>query len=115
MGLGSSYVRSSTESFEHVSVYSLQFVTPGALAAEVAQVMWWMRHYGGPTPKRHYLYSNSAAVKQLDRGQLRGWKKEKTEREAQGTHRPLVDKYTDKQGKRRYKGNKTLRQSEPLA
>ena len=60
-----------------------------------------MLHYGGPTPKRHFAYSNSKCVLQLNRGRLRGWKKKK-----QGNP---VKHYTDARGKRRFVGTKFLK------
>ena len=42
--------------------------------SEVTRVSWWMAHYGGLSPKRHYAWSNSPAIKRLDKGRLQ-WKK----------------------------------------
>lgn len=68
-----------------------------------------MVHYGGPTPKKHYCYSNSPWVKRLWQGRLLGWQKvPKAEREQRRT----TDVYTDRSGKRRWEGNPRLRQSE---
>ena len=44
---------------------------------KIFRATWWMLHYGGPTPKRHYAYSNSRVVQRLSRGKLHGWKKRK--------------------------------------
>ena len=74
-----------------------------------------MLHYGGPTPKRHYAYSNTRHVAALDAGRLKGWAKRKRDREASGEHQPsLVDKYVDGNGQARWKGNKHMRGSEYL-
>ncbi|CAE7616202.1 unnamed protein product [Symbiodinium sp. CCMP2456] len=35
-----------------------------------SRVCWWMSHYGSPTPKRHYMWSNSASVGEIDKGKL---------------------------------------------
>ena len=67
------------------------------LCSEVHKASWWMLHYGGPTPKRHYAYSNSHHVGALSAGALIGWAKEKAARERQtGKKSGLVDKYVDK-------------------
>ena len=62
---------------------------------------WYMLHYGGPTPKRHFAYSNSKCVLQLNRGRLRGWKKKKDGNP--------VKHYVDRRGKRRFVGTKFLK------
>lgn len=80
---------------------------------EVFRTMWYMFHYGGPTPKRHMAFSNSPAVCQLDAGPLRGWTRHKKEQEAKGQPVPkYVQKYVDKAGRTRYKGLPALRSSE---
>lgn len=63
-----------------------------------------MQHYEGPTPKRHYAYSNSPEVMRLDQGKL----KRKT-----SSVKTAVT-YVDKEGKQRYKGTPALRKSELL-
>lgn len=69
--------------------------------------------YGGPTPKRHVAYSNSAAIAKLDLGRLQGWTKKVKALEAKGIPRvQTVIKYYDKQGRLRYKGCKALKHSE---
>ena len=73
---------------------------------------WWMRHYGAPTPKRHYLYANSNAIHRLDKGQLTGWKVIKAELKKKGLQKDLVEKYVDSKGVRRWKGSAALRSSE---
>lgn len=75
--------------------------------AQVTRVAWWMAHYMGPTPKRHFAYSNSAAVGRLDRGVLSGWKKRENKVKT-------AVAYVDKQGKKRYKGTPALRSTEML-
>lgn len=71
-----------------------------------------MLHYGGPTPKKHYALSNSPVVGRLWVDKLRNWVATKKSLEAAGKAKPLVDKYVDKSGKKRWKGNKSLRSSE---
>lgn len=71
-----------------------------------------MLHYGSPTPKKSYLFSNSRHVSQIYMGKLRGWSKKKRALKATGQSHELVTKYTDSQGKRRWKGNAQLKGSE---
>ena len=71
-----------------------------------------MLHYGGPTPKRHYAFSNCRHVANLNAGKLRGWARVKKALKQDGKLQSLVDHYVDKQGKKRWKGNKSLRASE---
>ena len=80
--------------------------------AQVHKTSWFMLHYNGPTPKRHYGFSNSRQVSQLDAGKLRGWATLKKILKDSGKTHQLVDHYVDKSGKRRWKGNANLRSSE---
>ena len=73
-----------------------------------------MLHYGGPSPKRHYMLSNSSAVGKLWRGKLKNWSETKKKLESQGRSVKYVEKYIDKAGKKRWKGTKSLRSSESL-
>lgn len=76
---------------------------------EVHKAVWYMYHFGGPTPKKHYAFANSAAIKLLWQGRLQGWaKKPKDEREKNKT----TTVYKDKSGKTRFKGNANLKRSE---
>ena len=80
---------------------------------EVSKVQWHMFHYGGATPKPHYAYGNSTSVSKLGiHGKLKGWK----EYCRQNPNRVrTAESYTDKAGKRRFKGNpKVLQASESL-
>ena len=79
---------------------------------EVHKASWYMLHYGGKTPKRHYAFSNSRHVAKLNMGKLKGWRKIRNALEASGQKVQLVDKYEDSQGKKRWKGNAQLRSSE---
>ena len=74
-----------------------------------------MGKYGGPTPKRHYAISNSAAIRTLDIGPLYFWKAAVKSMAEQG-HEPvrLAKTYFDKQGKKRYQGLPALKSSEML-
>ena len=80
--------------------------------AQVHKTSWFMLHYNGPTPKRHYGFSNSRQVSQIDAGKLRGWATLKKILKDSGKTHQLVDHYVDKSGKRRWKGNANLRASE---
>lgn len=66
-----------------------------------------MGHYKADTPKRHYAYGNSKAIKKIDKGKLAGWKP-KASKVVTAQH------YVDKSGKKRYKGTKQLRSTETL-
>ena len=68
-----------------------------------------MGHYHAPTPKRHFAYSNSPVIGNLDRGVLSGWKK----REQKKVKTAIT--YMNKQGKKCYKGTPELRSTENLA
>ena len=85
-----------------------------ATETKVHKASWYMLHYGGPSPKRHYMLSNSASVGKLWRGKLKNWKEMKKKLELQGKSVKYVRKYIDKAGKRRWKGAKSLRSSELL-
>ncbi|CAL1128905.1 unnamed protein product [Cladocopium goreaui] len=58
-------------------------------------VRWWMGHYKAPTPKRHYAYSNSPAIKRIDKGVLQGWKQK-----GKAKNKP-VEHYVDSKGRKR--------------
>ena len=76
---------------------------------EVSITKWWMKHYGAPTPKRHYMMANSPWYTKLDRGPL------KRKKDMPVLPRVVtVQKYIDSAGKRRWKGTKLLRQTESL-
>ena len=68
-----------------------------------------MGHYDAPTPKRHYGYSNSCEILKLDRGSL-----QMSRRKPKGDRIKTAVGYTDRNGKRRYKGTKHLRATENL-
>ena len=73
---------------------------------------WHMGHYGAPTPKPHYGYSNSAAISKLYAGTAAGFKRK---REEEGL--PKIETCTqciDKDGKARYKGTRQLKKTESL-
>lgn len=82
------------------------------IPTKVHKAWWYMLHYGGPTPKRHYAYSNSSHVGKLWMGRLRNWAATKDKLAKAGKAVELTEKYIDKQGKRRWKGSRSLRSSE---
>ncbi|CAK9085402.1 unnamed protein product, partial [Durusdinium trenchii] len=71
----------------------------------VTKVSWWMRHYDGPSPKRHFMYSNSPHIRRLDKGKLQGWK-------ASSSKAKNAIVYRDSQNRKRYKGTALLKSSE---
>ena len=77
---------------------------------KVTRVTWWMAHWGSPTPKRQYMYSNCAAVSTLDRGKLHltTWRK-KNKNAPQTTKR-----YKDGKGRDCWSGTDQLRKTECL-
>lgn len=81
--------------------------------SQVHKTSWYMLHYGGPTPKRHYAFANTHHIDKLNLGQLRGWIQKKEALKELGQTYDLVDKYVDASGQARWKGNKRLRSSEP--
>ena len=75
--------------------------------AQVFQQFFWMRHHGGPTPKRTMLLSSVKRIGIMDRGRL----------VQKGTHLKsnLVRKYVDGSGKSRWQGTSSLKGSQPLS
>ena len=78
--------------------------------SEVTRVSWWMAHYGGLSPKRHYAWSNSPAIKRLDKGRLQ-WKKLKA---TLPYTLKTVKKYVDSENRIKYHGTSQLRTTEWL-
>ena len=70
----------------------------------MTKVSWWMRNYGGPTAKPHYLYSNSKHVAKLQKGKL--------QRPVDPTPSNTCEHYINKNGKRCWVGTKKLKQTE---
>ena len=85
------------------------------MRTQVHKVTWYMLHYGGATPKRHYCLANSPHVAGLWVDKLRNWKQQLEKLKASGKAKSLVIKYIDKGGKKRWKGSKLLRSSESAA
>lgn len=93
-----------------VHVCFLCLIESAGLLPKVFKVSWWMAHYMSRTPKRHYAYSNSAAVGAIDKGVLQGWKKR-----SEKTKVRTAEKYVDGKGKKRWKENRNLKATERLA
>ena len=79
---------------------------------QVHKASWHMWHYGGKTPKPHYAFANSRHIARLNAGKLKGWAKHKKAMEEHGESHTLVEKYTDSEGRQRWKGTSKLRGSE---
>ena len=78
-----------------------------SLLAEVFKQSFWMKGFGAATPKRTVVWSNSTGVRFFC-----------TSRKARsfGQRGPaLADVYYDRAGKKRYKGNRLLKGSQPGA
>ena len=88
--------------FEHL--YNLPL--PGTFLAKVFRQCFWMRHHGGPTPKRTQLLSPIKQVSFMNRGKLttKGLKSKVA----------LVRKYLDGCGKTRWQGTSSLKLSQSL-
>ncbi|CAE7909693.1 unnamed protein product, partial [Symbiodinium necroappetens] len=71
---------------------------------KIWRVSWYMLHYGAPTPKRHFAYSNSPCIRRFSRGKLRGWKKKVLPGAPKSAHY-----YKDAKGKKCYVGTKFLK------
>ena len=98
------YQPSNFSSFWHSSLglssNQLKTLMKQVLTITIAQVYcskWWMAAYGGKTPKRHLMYSNSKAIGQFDLGKLCfDYKNPEYEK-----HRTTKKKVTNKNGKRK--------------
>ncbi|CAL1167367.1 unnamed protein product [Cladocopium goreaui] len=78
----------------------------------VHKTTWYMLHYGGASPKPLFGFSNSKHVGKLNQGRLQGWATKKKSLKEKGTHKDLVIKYVDSNGRKRWKGSPDLRSSE---
>ena len=70
---------------------------------EVFKVRWWMKHYSGPTAKRHIGLTNMLAAGKIDKGRLR---------RAQAKGPATCVKYLDKRGQTKYKGTRLLKSTQ---
>ena len=91
-------------------VFSQDYIiTLGVLrvVAQVFQQFFWMRHHGGPTPKRTMLLCSCKQVGIMDRGRL--------QQESHHSKSNLARKYVDGSGKTRWQGTSALKGSQPLS
>ena len=68
------------------------YPTCRAIQTQVYKVTWYMLHYGGATPKRHYCLANSPHVAGLWVDKLRNWKQLREKLQASGKAKSLVIK-----------------------
>ena len=68
---------------------------------------FWMLHFASPTPKRTSLYSNSSYVDLFDLGSI-------TREQIKACKVRSTDSYIDAKGKKRFKGNKHLKNTQYL-
>ena len=66
-----------------------------------------MRAWGAATPKRTFVLSNSRAIGALDSGRM-------TRDQLNSSVKSTI-KYQSKEGRKRFKGGKALKQTEPLS
>ena len=77
--------------------------------AEVCRVGWWMGHYNARSAKRQYAYSNSAAVRKLNKGALKATARKAIKKKVATTIRSIGPDGTE-----RYTASKHLKPSEIL-
>ena len=77
------------------------------LESQVWRQTFYMSVWGGRTPKRTTLWSNSRAIRKFSTSG-------KYRRGRSSNRLPLADKYVDRHGKTRYKGNANLKASQWL-
>ncbi|CAE7588707.1 unnamed protein product [Symbiodinium sp. CCMP2592] len=73
----------------------------------VCRVGWWMGHYNARSAKRQYAYSNSAAVRRLDKGALKATARKAIKKKVATTIRSM-----GADGTERYTASKHLKASE---
>ena len=101
-----------TNRAERCGLYSAMDGTCFTFAtSKVTRVSWWMMNYGGRTPKRHYLYSNSPHAAKLQAGKLRNYLRDGS----QSPRSQTCKHYINENGKRCWVGTSSLKQTERLA
>ena len=76
----------------------------------VGRAKWFMETLGGLSPKPHYAWSNSEAIRGLNSGPKR-----KVKSDSEGDVKiKTCEQYLNKEGKQCYKGTKHLRKTEHL-
>lgn len=73
---------------------------------KVYKQSFWMQGWGGKTPKRTTLWANSAAIRLFKTGSEHS----KTSKMMKG--KGLTDRYKDKSGRWRFKGNSRMKSSQ---
>lgn len=79
-------------------------------ALQIYMASFWMGKLGGNTPKRHKLWSNSDFISKIS--DKAGYMSKEERQQLTGAS--LVDKYLDKNGKKRMVGNKNLKNSQSV-
>ena len=88
-------------------VFSKDYLGVFRFVAQVFQQFFWMRHHGGPTPKRTMLLCSCKRVGIMDRGRL--------QEESHHSKSNLARKYLDSSGRTRWQGTSALKGSQPLS
>ena len=79
------------------------------IPAQVYRQAFWMAGWGGCTPKRTVLWSNSTGIRWFATTQKYGRMKKRMGSKKQ---KKLADVYFDSRGQKRYKGNSNLKTSQ---
>ena len=79
--------------------------------AQVARAKWFMEAYGGFSPKPHYAWANTDEICQLN---TRPRPKRKFDESDNQLKIKTCEQYTNKEGKKCFKGTKDLRKTENL-
>ena len=77
------------------------------LKFEVFRQSFWMSRWGGKSPKRTTLWSNSSGIRYF------ATTKKYARMKARSAKQKLADIYFDRHGQKRYKGNAKLKASQP--
>ena len=88
---------------ELYSIIELQHVWS---PTEIFKQSFWMRGWGGTTPKRTTLWSNSRGVRFFSTNAKHCRRNKKVK---------LADSYKDSKGRKRYKGNSNMKSSQSIA
>jgi hypothetical protein len=93
-----------------VCVVRLLLICLILLDAKIFRGDFWMGVYGSPTPERHTLWANANFIEPIicEAGKMPPGLKARLD----GGGHTLVDRYIDKHGKKRVKGNKNLKGSQ---
>ena len=78
---------------------------------KVGRTKWFMKAYGGMSPKPHYAWANSDAIRTLASGPL---KRKRNDDSDNGLKLKTCEQYVNGDGKPCYKGTKHLKKTEHL-